>query len=624
MEPPPNPSGWKNGWLTRFQLSLAARVASTICVALVLLSFVTWRIYLTDPRRIPWWDYLHPLQWAMLGFLLLTIFTSVYWAVRLWKQDYAASDTSIEMAWQAGLRALSKSGRDLSRTPVCLLMGCKDSETAVRVVAGGGCRTTEAAVPSGEPPIQWILCEDQVFLHIQSPSLFSETTARLRLRPSSCEGPVLSAASKLLRRFANSRAGGRQDIAVRNAPASVPQMRRDDQVTEEAVHEGSAWVDIESNADDATADDSTSQALTYEVTSQNVTQSRIRSSDESVATVDRVAETVDGSRGSSSLRESLFRRLDSLQYALSKEERTLDQTARLPLSTNVEDCNSPGAFHAGKVFDAMGEERNIEFKRAHPVMTPSEERFCTQQLSDTMRRLRALRDPVLGINSLLVCLDAAQLTIHAEHAHEAGVALSKDLEVVEEVLGVKAATHFLVHGMEGLDGFTELTRRLGPNASLSHTLGETFPSQRVGNEASLQAWITRSIRSVVLAAYGGLISTPTAPANTHHQLFQLVIRMRGNVSQSLESFLRGLMSTTKDSVPMFSTFAFASCGSESKEQAFLVPLFSAMAHEQDAAGWTSRAMVRELRYSRLVAIAQISCAFLIILLIVQTFIALRD
>ena len=75
---------------------------------------------------------------------------------------------------------------------------------------------------------------------------------------------------------------------------------------------------------------------------------------------------------------------------------------------------------------------------------------------------------------------------------------------------------------------------------------------------------------------------------------------------------------------MFSTFAFASCGSESKEQAFLVPLFAAMAHEQDAAGWTSRAMVRELRYRRLVAIAQISCAFLIILLIVQTFIALRD
>lgn len=624
MEPPPNPSGWKNGWLTRFQLSLAARVASTICVALVLLSFVTWRIYLTDPRRIPWWDYLHPLQWAMLGLLLLTIFTSVYWAVRLWKQDYAASDRSIETAWQAGIRALAKSGRDLSRTPVCLMMGCKDSATAFRVVVGGGCRTTEAPVPSGEPPIQWILCEDQVFLHIQSPSLFSETTARLRLRPSSSEGPVLSAASKLLRRFANARVGERQDTVVRNAPMSVPQTRRDDHVTAEAILEGASLVDTGLNAEHATADDSTSQPLASEVTSQNVTQSRISLGNESVATVNRVAETVEGSRESSPLRESLFRRLDSLQYALSKEERTLDQTAQRPLSTNVGDSNSPHASRAGNVFDAMGEEKNIEFKRAHPVMTPSEERFCTQQLSDTMRRLRALRDPVLGINSLLVCLDAAQLAIHEEHAHEAGVALSKDLEVVEEVLGVKAATHFLVHGMEELDGFSELARRLGPNASLSHALGETFPSQRVGNEASLQAWLARSIRSVVLAAYGGLISTPTAPANTHHQLFQLVIRMRGNVAQSLEAFLRGLVPTTKDSVPMFSTFAFASCGSESKEQAFLVPLFSAMAHEQDAAGWTTRAMVRELRYRRFVAIAQISCALLIILLIVQTFIALRD
>jgi hypothetical protein len=156
MEPETHPPSEKSRWLSRFQLSLAARVASTFCIALILTSFVTWRIYLNDPRRIPWWDYLHPLQWASLGCLLVTIFASVYWAVRLWKQDYATSDRSLETAWRAGLRAMEKSGRDLSRTQVCLMMGCKDSATAWRVVSGGGCRTAEAPVPMGDSPLHWI------------------------------------------------------------------------------------------------------------------------------------------------------------------------------------------------------------------------------------------------------------------------------------------------------------------------------------------------------------------------------------------------------------------------------------------------------------------------------------
>jgi hypothetical protein len=74
---------------------------------------------------------------------------------------------------------------------------------------------------------------------------------------------------------------------------------------------------------------------------------------------------------------------------------------------------------------------------------------------------------------------------------------------------------------------------------------------------------------------------------------------------------------------MFSTFAFASSGDDAKDQAFLVPIFSAMERQQDAAGWTQGRLKRESRYRRMSAVAQAISTALIILLIIQATIAVR-
>jgi hypothetical protein len=633
MEPATHPPSEKSRWLSRFQLSLAARVASTFCIALILTSFVTWRIYLNDPRRIPWWDYLHPLQWASLGCLLVTIFASVYWAVRLWKQDYATSDRSLETAWRAGLRAMEKSGRDLSRTPVCLMMGCKDAATAWRIVSGGGCRTAETPVPTGESPLHWIFCEDRVFLHIQSPSLFSEITARLRLQPAPSEAPAMSIASKLLRRASS-------------VPFAIKLECEEDRYHESKTSKPSLVTDQDQNAMDpedvipSTISEATNvspasnlaETISQERNSEEIVHSANLaggdSNDGAVVTLKPVTESVGSSLGSLFFKESLFHRLDDLQHRLLKAERTNEPSAQSLSPVMESNSESLESHHRSEqrhreLFHAIDHEKEIDFPQTHRCMTPSEERHCYLQLSETMRCLRGLREPVLGINNLLVCLDASHLILQEELAHQAGEALSKDLEVIEEVLGVKAPVHFLVHGMENVDGFSELTRRLGPSASLSQTLGETFPPHRIANEAAIQPWLGRSIRNVVLAAYGGLIGSPTAPANAHHQLFHLVIRMRGRVALSLDALLRGLLSDTKASVPMFSTLAFASSGEDAKDQSFLAPVFSAMERLQDVAGWTTVRLRRESHYRRMTAVAQVISIALTILLVVQATIAVR-
>lgn len=633
MEPETHPPSEKSRWLSRFQLSLAARVAGTFCIALILTSFVTWRIYLNDPRRIPWWDYLHPLQWASLGCLLVTIFASVYWAVRLWKQDYATGDRSLETAWRAGLRAIEKSGRDLSRTPVCLMMGCKDSATAWRIVSGGGCRTAEAPVPTGESPLHWIFCEDRVFLHIQSPSLFSEITSRLRLQPAPSEAPVMSIASKLLRRAASVPFAtkleceeDRYHVSKTSKPSLVADRDQNAMDPEDVIPSTIAKAATVSSASHLS--ETISQERNSEVELHSANLAGGDSNDGAVVTLKPVAESAGSPPGSLFFKESLFHRLDDLQHRLLKAERTNESTAHSLSPAMESNSESLESHHRSEqrhreLSHANDQEKEIEFPQSHRCMTPSEERHCYLQLSESMRCLQGLRDPILGINNLLVCLDASLLMLQVNLAQQAGEALRKDLEVIEEVLGVKAPVHLLVHGMEQIDGFSELTRRLGPNAALSHTLGETFPPHRVANEASIQRWLGRSIRNVVLAAYGGLIGSPTAPANTHHQLFHLVIRMRGRVARSLDAILRGVLTDSKDSVPIFSTLAFASSGEEAKDQSFLIPVFSAMERLQDLAGWTPGRLRRESHYRHMTAVAQVISIALTILLVVQATIAVR-
>lgn len=633
MEPATHPPSGKSRWLSRFQLSLAARVAGTFCIALLLISFVTWRIYLNDPRRIPWWDYLHPLQWTALGCLLITIFASLYWAVRLWKQEYATGDRSLETAWRAGLRAIDKSGRDLSRTPVCLMMGCKDAATAWRIVSGGGCRTAEAPVPTGESPLHWIFCEDRVFLHIQSPSLFSEITARLRLQPALPEAPVMSIASKLLRRaasvpFANNLEC--EEDRYHESKTTKPSVATDpDQGAMDPEDVNPSTIADATNVSSAS---NSSETLSQERNSDAIVHSanlaRGDSNDGAVVTLKPVAESVGNPLGSLFFKESLFHRLDDLQHRLLKAERTNEPTAHSLSSVVESNSESLESRHLSEhrhreFFHAIDQEKEIEFPQAHRCMTPSEERHCYLQLSETMRCLQGSRAPVLGINNLLVCLDASQLMLQENLVQQAGEALSKDLEVIEEILGVKAPVHLLVYSMEKVDGFSELTRRLGPNAALSHTLGETFPPHRIANEASIQRWLGRSIRNVVLAAYGGLIGSPTAPANTHHQLFHLVIRMRGRIARSLDAILRGMVSDSTGSVPMFSTLAFASSGEDAKDQSFLIPVFSTMERLQDLAGWTPGRLRRESHYRRMTVVAQVISIALTILLVVQATIAIR-
>ncbi len=85
------------------RISLAAWLAIGVGVSLIAITVFSWIIFLAEPQRVAWGDYLQWPQLAVLFLLWLSTCAATYWTVRLWTEDVPIREFDLEEAWQAGI-----------------------------------------------------------------------------------------------------------------------------------------------------------------------------------------------------------------------------------------------------------------------------------------------------------------------------------------------------------------------------------------------------------------------------------------------------------------------------------------------------------------------------------------
>lgn len=119
------------------RMSVAAKGACCLVLALVALLGGIWICYALSPRHIPWSSYMSWSRGAILFVLISSVSLVAYFTIRTWLSE-AAADRSIRLAWTAGLSELRHHGLPLNGLPIHLVLGAGTGEEADRLIHASG------------------------------------------------------------------------------------------------------------------------------------------------------------------------------------------------------------------------------------------------------------------------------------------------------------------------------------------------------------------------------------------------------------------------------------------------------------------------------------------------------
>ncbi|HEY2147910.1 MAG TPA: hypothetical protein VGH32_08230, partial [Pirellulales bacterium] len=155
------------GWPKRlWRLSVPAKAAIVVTLALVTMVIVAWTSFLLDPESVNWRHTIlaSPGRIVAVVCLLVLIPIIVYRGLRLWLECDVSRFADLDFAWKAGLAALERNGIDITAVPIFLVVGSAGDrqERAVFDSAGLGLRVQ--AVPEGPAPLHWYASPEAIYL----------------------------------------------------------------------------------------------------------------------------------------------------------------------------------------------------------------------------------------------------------------------------------------------------------------------------------------------------------------------------------------------------------------------------------------------------------------------------
>ena len=219
-------------------------------------------------------------------------------------------------------------------------------------------------------------------------------------------------------------------------------------------------------------------------------------------------------------------------------------------------------------------------------------------------RLREAREPLCGLNGVLILVPLTMLREGTREHIELPRAIQGDLLTLHESLGLRFPTSTLLVGLEEHRGFEELVRRIGPQRAGSQRLGHRFDNRKAAIPTQLAALCVRLTGVfedwvyAIFREHGSI----ARPGNSH--LFGLLCQVRTDLQSRLLRILSGGFGRDREEAPGelplgFSGCYFAATGRSEDRRAFVSGVFDKLTEEQSQVEWLPESRAAAKRYRRL-------------------------
>jgi hypothetical protein len=219
-------------------------------------------------------------------------------------------------------------------------------------------------------------------------------------------------------------------------------------------------------------------------------------------------------------------------------------------------------------------------------------------------RLREAREPLCGLNGVLILMPLTMLREGTREHIELPRAIQGDLLTLQESLGLRFPTTTLLVGLEEHRGFEELVRRIGPQRAGSQRLGHRFDNRLAVIPTQLAALCVRLTGVfedwvyAIFREHGSI----ARPGNSH--LFGLLCQVRTDLQPRLLRILSGGFGRDREEAPGelplgFSGCYFAATGRSEDRRAFVRGVFDKLLEEQSQVEWLPESRAAAKRYRRL-------------------------
>jgi len=292
----------------------------------------------------------------------------------------------------------------------------------------------------------------------------------------------------------------------------------------------------------------------------------------------------------------------------------------MDLSGPITDSRRSSGGDAGST-KWSGTDASAPSSTPEPVLVSSQySAVCLQQLNYVGELMRRGRQPICGLNGVLVLLQYEAVYSTPAEIDELEKALHADLATLEFSTQVRCPVTALIVGLEKERGFRELVRRVGKDRAMSQRFGRKFDvrfAPTTEDLTALSAHVCGAFEDWAYALFREEESL-TRPGNT--RLYELLSKVRCNWKSRLGELLAGgfgcdLTPEAQNRSILFSGCYVAATGDSPDRQAFVKGVIDKLKEEQEFIEWTADALAEQDRVRRLAKIGLVMAGLLFLTLL---------
>ncbi len=593
---PDDPEGFfskvfgKDGLLVRavtapLRWSLPTKAAWLLALALAAMVVIVWSVFLNDPNSVPWRHALSPARVAGVVLLVVVIPLVVHRLLRIWLLGDVARYADIDLAWEAGLQALQRSGLDLQQAPVFLVMGSPGEAVEKALVNASGLSFAVNAIPEGPGPLRWYANNDAVFLFCSGAGWTAAlaSIAEVRAKRNKGDASTFVPAAPLPSKPATPSALAPAESALVPSHGSVPMVQSPAQSAPPATPQPAA--------------------------AQPAPPSP--------------APDAGNPMGTMMLDDFAARQAPPEAAPAAAQPAPTPTPAPAPTPSPTPPAPSPGVMNpiagaSGRYAAYQPSQPPVD---STPISVPAlEAAEQVDRFAYLCQRLAAVRRPFCPLNGVLALTPLEVLVSSDREIEEFERATKADLFVLEEQTHLRAPVTSLIVGMEREKGFSELVRRVGRQRATIQRFGKGFDLRSIAMSdelAALAVHVSGAFEDWVYTLFREREAL-TRPGNT--KLYALLCKVRSGFSARLSRLLsRGFgldLSQEPGRMPVaFSGCYLAATGASPDRQAFVKGVIDKLIDEQEQVEWTADGLAAESRRRNAATLALIAVVGLCGLLI---------
>lgn len=561
----------RQGCLARMTPVTTPGCASCLTAVFLVTTVVTvWLVFFLDPVNIPWRDSMTVVRVATVLLLIGLIPWSLHKTLRLWLEGEATPFPDLDYAWRAGLHALATNGIALDSTPLYLILGSANETQERALLAASGAKMRVVGVPEGPAPLHWYASPDGIYLFC-SDACWTSAIASLR-----------------------------EELAAEAAAKGLPP-------------DSPSLPPIPTDEIDAYAHEAAASPAPYAPAPPAPEPFGMTSPPPSP----RGAAGGDGVRGTMMLDQFLADQQLSPDYLrrppapTSAPAAPADQPYRgtlmlgAPGSDTANELRPPSWSQAAPPAprperpppraSAAAPSEPLPSSREPVVVAPQYATACLQELNYLGNLLRRVRQPVCGLNGVLLMIQFESIHAMPVELDELQKAIRADLSTLEYAVQMRAPVTALLVGLEKERGFRELVRRVGQDRAMAQRFGRKFEVRSfptADEMASLSAHVCGAFEDWAYTLFREEESL-TRPGNT--RLYELLSKVRCSWKTRLAEILAGGFGCESEPAGKKSSLLFSGCylaatGETPDRQAFVKGVFDKLREEQELVEWSEDAV----------------------------------